>query len=133
MTFLPHALVAALLLMAINPLAAGTETPQSLHGRLFTLVVEGRPDPLPLNRLHQWDLRLLDAEGKPLEGATITVDGGMPAHRHGLPTAPTVTETAEPGRYLLEGLRFSMRGTWVLRFRIEAESGSETLTIQLDL
>src|SRR5215212_8750986 len=31
---------------------------------------------------------IADASGRPVEDATITIDGGMPEHGHGLPTRP---------------------------------------------
>ena len=43
----------------------------------------------------------------------------MPAHGHGLPTAPRVTEILGDGRYLVNAARFNMAGWWQVTFAIE--------------
>jgi hypothetical protein len=68
-----------------------------------------------------------------VEGATIAVDGGMPQHRHGMPTAPQVTEYLGEGRYRVEGLKFSMSGWWELRFDISSPAGTDKVTFNLVL
>ena len=67
------------------------------------------------------------------EGATIMIDGGMPQHGHGLPTAPRVTRSLGGGRYQVEGLKFNMGGWWELRFRITSEAGTDSVTFNVDL
>ena len=44
--------------------------------------------PIEINRMHAWVAQVMDADGNPVEGATISITGGMPDHDHGLPTAP---------------------------------------------
>ena len=78
-------------------------------------------------------LHLADSTGKPVDGASITVDGGMPQHGHGLPTAPRVTRALGDGRYQVDGLKFSMGGWWELRFGIAAPAGSDSVTFNLKL
>lgn len=85
-----------------------------LHVELHSQV-----QPLPLNQMHSWLITLHSAEGVPLAGARIRVDGGMPAHDHGLATRPEVTAEQGEGRYLLEGVRFHMAGEWLLQLQIE--------------
>lgn len=81
--------------------------------------------PIPINSMQSWVLELTDAAGAAVEGAAIAIDGGMPAHGHGLPTAPQVTDDLGGGRYLIEGLRFSMTGDWALGFDISAAAGED--------
>jgi len=100
---------------------------------LYQLGIESRLDPITINRLHRWVLTLTDAAGNPVEGATIDVDGGMPAHNHGLPTAPRVTRYLGDGRYLLEGMRFHMQGEWELSFVIEAAPGTDTVYLSFGI
>ncbi|WP_020394838.1 FixH family protein [Thiolinea disciformis] len=64
-------------------------------------------------------VRLMEINGKPLIKAEIAVDGGMPAHGHGLPTAPQVTLVNDQGVYKIEGLKFNMTGAWLLGFMIK--------------
>lgn len=98
------------------------------HG---TIIPAG--DSIPQGKLHSWTLRLEDATGAPVDGATIAVDGGMPQHGHGLPTKPQVKSLAAGGDYLVEGLKFNMGGWWVVKFRVDAAAGSDSLVFNLKL
>ena len=51
----------------------------------------------------------------------IFIDGGMPAHGHGLPTAPKVVWSEEKKVHLIKGLKFSMPGQWALNFKVNAK------------
>jgi hypothetical protein len=42
---------------------------------------------------------IADRDGRPIEGATLTIGGGMPQHGHGLPTRPRVTRSIAAGKY----------------------------------
>lgn len=87
----------------------------------------------PLNQIHTWTLHVETADGQPVEGATITVDGGMPQHGHGLPTSPKVTEDLGNGDYRVEGMKFQMLGFWEVRFNISANGQSDSVTFNLIL
>jgi hypothetical protein len=115
------------------PLAVPAQTLPLLHGKHYQLQVQSQLEPIAINRIHAWELELRDRAGRPVADANISVDGGMPAHNHGLPTAPRVTEVLGPGRYLLDGMKFQMGGEWALQFRIEAAAGTEILTLDLSL
>ena len=65
--------------------------------------------------------------------AEIVVAGGMPEHDHGLPTKPRTRPATIEGGYLIEGLRFHMRGRWELELMISATGKTDTLTVHLDL
>jgi cytochrome c peroxidase len=90
-------------------------------------VVELLPPPTPpaINRLHTWRIRVTTPSGDAIAGAGIQVDGGMPEHGHGLPTHPRVTRELGDGTYLVEGMKFSMAGTWELRFDITSAAGAD--------
>ncbi|UUZ55295.1 FixH family protein [Massilia sp. H-1] len=49
----------------------------------------------------------------------------MPQHHHGFPTKPHVTEALGDGRYLLDGVKFSMTGWWQFKLKVESGSGSD--------
>ena len=83
--------------------------------------------------LHSWLLTLKTAAGQPVEGAAITIDGGMPQHGHGLPTSPEVTDYLGDGRYRIEGVKFTMSGWWQLRFAISAAAGSDSAVFNVVL
>lgn len=88
---------------------------------------------LNVGTIHQWLLHVETADGQLVEEATITVDGGMPAHGHGLPTRPQVTGYLGNGDYLVEGMKFQMTGYWVVVFTIQANGQTDSVTFELEL
>ena len=94
-----------------------------------------RPDvvPIPVRRLQKWTLHIDTADGRPVDVATIAMNGGMPQHGHGLPTAPRVTRAGGNGDYLVEGVKVNMGGWWVVRFAIASAAGADTVTFNLSL
>jgi hypothetical protein len=99
---------------AIAELRDIIETSDNKHYRVSCV---SKVTPLPLNSIHSWVIHVDTINGNPVENASISVHGGMPAHKHGLPTQPEVTEIGG-GDYLLEGLKFSMSGIWHVWFDI---------------
>ena len=71
--------------------------------------------------------------GEPVTGAMIMVDGGMPAHGHGLPTKPEVTGEKERGVYLVEGMKFTMPGWWEVEFHLKSKEKEDRVTFNLKL
>jgi hypothetical protein len=94
-----------------------------------------RPDvvPIPIRRLQRWTLHIDAADGRPVDAATIAMNGGMPQHGHGLPTSPRVTRALGNGDYVVEGVKFNMGGWWVVRFAIASAAGTDTVTFNLSL
>lgn len=95
---------------------------------LYQVVLTPEPEVVGLGVLHAWRLVVRDAEG-PVAGAVVSVDGGMPMHGHGLPTAPQVVDADTAGHYRIEGLRPDpapmsgvprARGSWCCRASIAA-------------
>src|SRR5512139_2475440 len=105
-------------------------TQQSEQG-LFNVSYTPSTGTIPINQMHQWTLHVERADGTPVEDATITVDGDMPQHGHGMPTQPQVTENLGNGDYLVDGLRFQMGGWWLMDFTIT--SGSETDEVHFNM
>jgi hypothetical protein len=87
----------------------------------------------PLNQIHTWTIHVETADNQPVEGATITVNGGMPQHGHGLPTSPQVTEDLGNGDYLVEGVKFQMLGWWEVKFNISTGGQTDSITFNLIL
>ncbi len=83
--------------------------------------------------IHVWKLVISDAQGNPVTGAKVGIDGGMPGHGHGLPTAPETTSEPEAGVYLIDGVKFSMTGEWELRFAIDGTAGSDTAIAKFNI
>uniref|UniRef100_B0SXI5 YtkA-like domain-containing protein n=1 Tax=Caulobacter sp. (strain K31) TaxID=366602 RepID=B0SXI5_CAUSK len=101
---------------------------------VFRVRVQSQVAPIPLSRVHPWTVHLTDQAGLPVSGAVIAIDGGMPEHHHGLPTAPRAASAATPGDYLISGMKFSMTGWWMLKLSIKAPDGrTDRITFNLVL
>jgi hypothetical protein len=96
-----------------------------------TIIVSG--DSIPTGRLQSWTLHLETANGAPVDVATVSVDGGMPQHGHGLPTKPQVKLALGNGNHLVEGMKFNMGGWWVVKFHINSVAGNDSLVFNLSL
>ena len=90
-------------------------------------------EPLRKRALQTIYVVITDRDGHPVDGATIAIDGGMPQHGHGLPTAPRVSEALGGGTYQIDGVRFNMGGWWEFRLHIATPAGSDTITFNLSL
>jgi hypothetical protein len=121
------------LMMAMNPVPSDldTSTARSSDNGLFNVSYASANGTVPVNQMHQWTLHVETADGQLVENATITVDGDMPQHGHGLPTRPQVTEYLGDGNYRVEGLRFQMGGWWVMDFVITAEGQRDTVRFNM--
>lgn len=116
-----------------RPVAAEFGTgPRASAAGAFTATLH--PDQaLRPRKLQTVRVAIVDAAGRPVEHATIEVDGGMPQHGHGLPTRPRVTGALGSGLYEIEGLRFNMGGWWELKLAIVAAGAADVVTFNLDL
>ena len=114
------------------PQADITTIKSSTHG-LYHVAVRTGATPIPVRRLQGWTLHVETAQGRPVDEATITMDGGMPQHGHGLPTKPRVTRALGGGDHLVEGVKFNMGGWWVVKFAITSSAGVDSVTFNLSL
>ncbi len=89
----------------------------------FTVSYTSDLDPVTINRLHTWTLHLADSAGAPVDDATVTIDGGMPEHNHGMPTEPIVTPLGG-GDYRAEGMKFQMPGWWIVTVTVTDTVGA---------
>ena len=102
------------------------------EGERFTVSYESGIKPLPLNQMHWWDVSIKTKDGRPVNGANISVYGGMPAHHHGLPTQPEASLTGD-GQYMIKGLKFSMTGEWEVWLDITAGDNNEKVVFKFTL
>lgn len=100
---------------------------------LYEAVLTSHLDPIVINEIHSWTLKVQTLDGKAVEGAKISINHLMPEHGHGMPTEPQVTQDMGNGEYLVEGIRFNMRGWWVVDFTIEAGDQSDAVTFNFIL
>ena len=130
----PLARTAALAAMLL--VSACMSPPTDLDTSLDRPTAEGRyrirlqpPASAPaLNQMHAWEVSVATPDGQPVRQARIAVDGGMPQHGHGLPTKPRVTRELADGRYLIEGMKFSMTGWWEIKLAVQGEQGADKVT-----
>ena len=89
--------------------------------------------PLRPRQMQTVRVTVRDADGRAIDQAQISVDGGMPQHGHGLPTHPRVTGNLGDGVYQIEGVRFNMGGWWEFKLTIAGSRGADTVTFNLAL
>ena len=128
-SILPPLLLAAACL-SCGPEGPDTATTKDSEKGLFRVSFTSEMEPPPVHEIHRWRIHLETAAGEVVEGAWIRVDGGMPEHQHGLPTQPQVTEDLGGGDYLVEGMKFSMGGYWVLDLAITADGESDKVRFE---
>jgi len=110
-----------------------SRTRTSEAGR-YKATIKPEGDTIPKGKLQRWTLHLETANGAPVDACTITVDGGMPQHGHGLPTKPRVTRPLGNGDHLVEGMKFNMGGWWVVKFRVaSATAGADSVVFNVKL
>lgn len=80
-----------------------------------------------------WTLAIKDTQGVPLVGANIRVTGGMPGHRHGMPSTPAVTPVVGKETYIVEGLKFNMAGEWVLMLKVDHGKLRDTFEFPINI
>jgi hypothetical protein len=100
---------------------------------LYKAAITPQANPIVVGSMHAWTVTVLTPAGAPVKAAKIAINGGMPQHGHGLPTAPQVTKSLGEGRYLIEGMKFNMRGWWTLDLAIDGPKGPDTVTFNLVL
>ena len=106
--------------------------PRASAGQRYAATLQPR-QALRVRQLQTLPVLITDASGRPIEGARVSVDGGMPEHGHGLPTQPKVRSALGAGMYEIEGLRFNMGGWWERKLAIESPAGTDSITFNLSL
>ncbi len=106
--------------------------PRQSSSGLYTATLQPAESLRP-RKLQTVQVAVTDANGHSVDGAVITIDGGMPQHGHGLPTRPRVTKALGDGAYVIEGVRFNMGGWWELKLAIAGKEGTDTVTFNLAL
>ncbi len=107
---------------------------QTSVGGSFEVTLDPQTDEkVEMNEFLEWVVTVATPDGEPVAPARITVGGGMPAHGHGLPSQPKISDHPEAGKYLLKGLKFSMNGQWVIELDIQSESIRDTVKFDIAL
>ena len=101
------------------------------RNKLFYVTLYPKKGDVPIGKFHEWIILVHDSKGNPVYPVHIGVGGGMPGHGHGLPSQPVVTEYLGDGKYLIEGMKFSMVGDWILLLGIESNKSRDQVTIEI--
>lgn len=117
--------------MSYVPADLDVTTIQTSAAGVYRVRYTPRSVSIPINEIHTWTIHVETDDGRPVEGATITVDGDMPQHGHGLPTSPQVTKELGGGDYLVEGMKFHMPGWWVVDYTISTAGQPDTVRFNL--
>lgn len=129
------ALALALILAGCSRGSSQTEidvTPlRTSSDRLYVISYTSEIDPVPINQLHAWTIHVESAEGAAVTGATVAVDGEMPAHAHGMPTRPQMTGDLGGGDYRVDGMKFQMPGHWAVTVTVTSTLGTDSATFDL--
>ena len=101
---------------------------RSTDHKMYVVEIHPVTNPIVINKLHAWEVKVKTAAGVAVSNSNIEVSGGMPQHGHGFPTHPEVTTALGDGRYLLDGMKFSMSGWWQIALKIASPAGTDTVT-----
>ncbi len=123
----------ACMLFAKPPKELDYSRTRTSEGGRYRGTIRPQGDSIPKGKLQRWTLHLETVDGAAIDSVKIAVDGGMPQHGHGLPTKPRVTRDLGNGDHLVEGMKFNMGGWWVVKFRVNAAPGADSLVFNLSL
>lgn len=115
------------------PVPAGTPQRKLSGDGHFLVTLAPDVVPVPMNRIHAWTVTVTTPDGAPVTGARVSFDGGMPAHDHGFPTRPRVQGEVDPGRYRIDGIKFSMSGWWRMELAIASDDRIDAVAFDLDV
>jgi hypothetical protein len=132
-TIVAAGLLTGCMLFAKPPADLDYSRTRTSEARHYRATIHPQGDTIPQGKLHRWTLHLETAAGAPVDSVTVTVDGGMPQHGHGLPTKPQVTRVLGNGDHLVEGMKFNMGGWWVVKFGVDAAAGRDSVVFNLKL
>jgi hypothetical protein len=97
----------------------------------YVATIAADVSPIPVGSIHTWTVTVTTPDGKPAIGVAISIDGGMPQHGHGLPTAPKVTADLGHGAHRIDGMKFSMSGWWTITVSLDGQTGPDRAIFNL--
>jgi hypothetical protein len=95
---------------------------ESQDQTLRVVLDDSEPGP-PIVGMNTWTVRVEDAGGAPVTGASMTVAPFMPDHGHGSPLVPTATANSD-GSYTISPLYFFMPGVWRVGITVSTSDAS---------
>ena len=99
-------------------------------GAFTAVLVDSDPGP-PIKGTNDWTVRILDANGAPVDGLTITGLPRMPDHVHPTSVLPVVTPKGN-GTYDVSPVYLFMPGYWVVTLTMQPATGpADTVTFPI--
>lgn len=90
-------------------------------GAFSVKLIDATPGP-PIKGTNAMTLEVLDADGRPVSDATVTVTPWMPDHAHGSAVKPVVTSLGD-GTYSVEKVYLAMAGLWQIKVAVQPAAG----------
>jgi hypothetical protein len=99
----------------------------------FMVMWQAAPEPIPLNDIFQLSVMVHDSTGDTMlmSSELTAVDATMPAHGHGMNTAPLVTANGD-GSFVVDGMMFHMAGEWEIVFDVADQGVTDTAATLVD-
>lgn len=96
------------------PPSHGSDRRKLTVGGAYKVTYSTRPEPIPLNDHFSVEVSVASTDSADLPGdLSVQVDADMPAHGHGINTAPVIRRL-DSGRFVAEGMLLHMPGEWEL-------------------
>ena len=92
-----------------------------------------REDHFLIGESQAWIASITDAQGIAFTPSVLYLDGGMPGHGHGLPSAPRFTQHLGGADYLLEGMTLNMPGDWRFVVTVGGAAGTDSAVFDLNI
>ena len=105
---------------------------QTSNNGAFVATIEP-PAAIVIGEAQTWTIEVTMTNGSSLRLEDVTIDGGMPAHGHGMPDEPKVTRDLGEGRFTVEGVTLSMAGWWVVNVHVATPGGPDQATFNVVL
>jgi YtkA-like len=107
-----------------HPGLAGT----AADAKLTVRIVDSNPSP-PTRGNNTFRIAVTDADGKPVDGATIRTTTWMPDHGHGSAVEATSRADGSPGEYVIDPVDLFMPGIWQITFFV-SKKGRATDSVE---
>jgi hypothetical protein len=91
-------------------------------GQYQVKIVQSDPGPPVKGKMTTMVLEIADANGQPVDGATVTVTPFMPDHGHGS-ARRVIVKPQGNGRYEVSDIWLSMAGLWTLTVSVQPAGG----------
>lgn len=103
-------------------------------GGSFWVQLEPSKFPIPLNEIISIEIHVFhnDERCKPIEGAKMTANAKMPAHKHGMNLEPRIS-IHDDGSTTGNGFLFHMEGRWEILVGVVSDGQMEQARIPIDI